>query len=384
MSTSRDSVCASTRIAIVGAGPAGCVLAWRLARAGANVTLIEKSAFPRVKVCGEFVSPAATDILEQIIEPARLRALGATRVGEMAVEMRDAAGRERRAEFPMPRSAWSLSRAALDHELVSLAQQVGASVLQPASVRDVQYLDSGVRVRLATGEEISANLIVHADGSGRHDPAGPTPLREGFVGLKCHFRVPDAPTQALIRGVTIRACPGAYVGTIAVEGGLATCALVARSSLLRSFGGDQDGLLTSLWPAFDASWREGPWLSCGVARSRYIEPGHARSLRIGNAAGAVDPIGGEGIGLALWSAWTLADVLEPVIDARGSLDAAALARARARFAALYRGRLRTRLPACAVSSWALVRPGLIAALWPLVSRPRVVLAPWYRLSGKPA
>ncbi len=387
MSEPRASGAALVRVAIIGAGPAGCVLAWRLARAGASVTLIEKSAFPRVKVCGEFVSPAATDILEQIVAPARLRALGAMRVGEMAVEVRDRAGRERRAEFPMPRSAWALSRAALDHELLALAKTAGASVVQPASVRDVEYLDGGVRVRLAAGEAIDADLVVHADGSGRHDPAGPTPLRDGFVGLKCHLRVPAPLADATVgacRGVTIRACRGAYVGTIAVEGGLATCALVAQSALVRSFGGDQDGLLTSLWPAFDASWREGPWLSCGVARSRYIEPGHARSLRIGNAAGAVDPIGGEGIGLALWSAWTLADVLEPGIDARGSLDAAALARARARFAALYRGRLRTRLPACAVSSWALVRPGLIAALWPLVSRPRVVLAPWYRLSGKPA
>ncbi len=384
MSTSRDSGSASPRIAVIGAGPAGCVLAWRLARAGANVTLIEKSTFPRVKVCGEFVSPAATDILEHIIAPARLRALGATRVGEMAVEMRDGAGRERRAEFPMPRSAWSLSRAALDHELVSLTQQAGASVLQPASVRDVQYLDDGVRVRLATGEEISADLIVHADGSGRHDPAGPTPLREGFVGLKCHFRVPDAPTQALIRGVTIRASRGAYVGTIAVEGGLATCALVARSMLLREHSGDHDALLSSLWPAFIPAWRRGPWLSCGVARSRYITPGHPRSLRIGNAAAAVDPIGGEGIGLALWSAWTLADLLEPVIAAPGPLNADAVSLAESHLARLYRARLRTRLPACALSSWALVRPGLIAALWPIISRPRAVLAPWYRLSGKPA
>jgi 2-polyprenyl-6-methoxyphenol hydroxylase-like FAD-dependent oxidoreductase len=189
-----------------------------------------------------------------------------------------------------------------------------------------------------------------------------------------------------MRGVTIRACHSAYVGTIGVEHGLATCALVARSSLVRTFAGNHDAMLTSLWPAFDHSWREGAWLSCGVARSRYIEPGHARSFRIGNAAGAVDPIGGEGIGLALWSAWTLANELEPVIAGAtesGALNMPRLAAARSRFASLYRARLRSRLPVCAAASWALVRPGLMRALWPVISRPNLAIEPWYRLSGKP-
>jgi len=378
------------RVAIIGAGPAGCTLAWRLARMGARVTIVEKSTFPRVKVCGEFVSPAATDILEQVIPPPRLLELGAHRVHEMAVEICDGAGRERRAEFPMPRSAWALSRAALDDALLALTRARGAVIMQPATVREVSYTQGGVAIRLMDGQVINADLVVHADGSGRHDPAGPTPLRDGFVGLKCHLRVlPNSASRGgsqLMRGVTIRACHSAYVGTIGVEHGLATCALVARSSLVRTFAGNHDAMLTSLWPAFNHSWREGAWLSCGVARSRYIEPGHARSLRIGNAAGAVDPIGGEGIGLALWSAWTLANELEPVIAGAtesGALNMPRLAAARSRFASLYRARLRSRLPVCAAASWALVRPGLMRALWPVISRPNLAIEPWYRLSGKP-
>ena len=330
------------RVAIIGAGPAGCTLAWRLARMGARVTIVEKSTFPRVKVCGEFVSPAATDILEQVIPPPRLLVLGAHRVHEMAVEICDGAGRERRAEFPMPRSAWALSRAALDDALLSLTRAEGAVIMQPATVREVSYTQGGVAIRLMDGQVINADLVVHADGSGRHDPAGPTPLRDGFVGLKCHLRVlPNSASRGgsqLMRGVTIRACHSAYVGTIGVEHGLATCALVARS------------------------------------------------FRIGNAAGAVDPIGGEGIGLALWSAWTLANELEPVIAGAtesGALNMPRLAAARSRFASLYRARLRSRLPVCAAASWALVRPGLMRALWPVISRPNLAIEPWYRLSGKP-
>jgi flavin-dependent dehydrogenase len=362
-------------VAIIGAGPAGSMLAWRLARAGIQTTLIERARFPRVKVCGEFVSPAATDVLEAMFPPDDLLALGSQRVTEMSVERRDASGRELRATFAMPRSAWALSRAALDDAMLKRAAAAGASIAQPAAVRDVVYADDHVRVRLADGGEIRAGLVVHADGAGRHDPAGATPLRSGFLGIKCHLRVPDG----LLQGVTIRACKDAYVGTIAVESGLATCALVARSSLVKRFAGDHDAMLTSLRPALTPDWREGDWHTCGVAHSRYIEPGHPRSLRIGNAAAAVDPIGGEGIGLALWSAATLGQLLD---DGQALRDPAHMRRVRRTFEKRYRSRLRTRIPACRLSAWALIHPRIIGAAWPLIARPGLVLGPWYRLSGK--
>ncbi|MFN2394032.1 MAG: NAD(P)/FAD-dependent oxidoreductase, partial [Pyrinomonadaceae bacterium] len=46
-----------TKIAVVGAGPAGTSLAIRLARKNYKVILIERERFPRPKLCGEFVSP---------------------------------------------------------------------------------------------------------------------------------------------------------------------------------------------------------------------------------------------------------------------------------------------------------------------------------------
>lgn len=62
---------------IVGAGPAGSSLAWRLASAGARVLLIDATAFPRSKPCGDALSPGATPFLREMGVVRSLRDAGA-------------------------------------------------------------------------------------------------------------------------------------------------------------------------------------------------------------------------------------------------------------------------------------------------------------------
>jgi hypothetical protein len=339
--------------------------------------MVERSAFPRAKVCGEFVSPAASGLLEALVPAAALTRAGARRVERFVLEE---GGREH--ELRMSAPAWALSRAALDVLLADAARDAGAAVEQPALVSGVSYRHGVVETRLGDGRVLRSAVVAHADGRGRHDPGGTTPHARGLVGIKCHFEAP-----AGVRGVRIRSatavCPGgrggAYVGTIAVEGGLATCAMVAQTPLVSAFGGDHDRLTRALWPGFDPAWRRGPWLACGVARSAYIAPGHERSFRVGNAAAAVDPIGGEGIGLALWSGARLARALldSGLGSTRPDLPAAQRAMRRA-----YAARLLTRRPACRLAAEALLRPGLVALARPLLASPGLLLGPWYRLSGK--
>jgi flavin-dependent dehydrogenase len=361
-------------VIVIGGGPAGAAAAFHLARAGVQVSVIESKTFPRIKVCGEYISPAATDLLEAIIPAAELVRLGARQVDQFVIEVG-----ERRREWRTPRAAWAVSRAVLDEALLEKARGVGATVLQPASVRGVEYGEGGAVVELADGRRLEASLVIHADGSGRHDPSGPAPNAPGLIGHKCHLRVP----RGTVEGVTMRSCAGAYVGTIEVEGGLSTCAMVARRELSARFNGDVDAMLAHLWPPYRAAWRASDWKSCGVGRSGYVKPGHFRSLRIGNAAAAVDPVGGEGIGLALWSGTELAGLVAAATQSKG-LEVGSLVAVERQLARAYGQRLRTRLPACRLVAGALLRPHLFALLWPLLGLPSVSIGPWYRLSGKPA
>lgn len=362
------------RVAIIGAGPAGCALAATLGDAQTgdaqtSVTLVESRAYPRAKVCGEFVSPAAGPILESLVGVGALLEAGARRVDRIEIELGD-----RRRSWTMPTSAWALSRSRLDGLLVDRACRAGVRVLQPMRVAAVESRDDGVSLRLADGSCVDADLVVHADGSGRLDPAGPTPMARGLVGHKCHLRLAEP-----ITSVRMRAGRGGYVGLIGVEGGLATVALAARRGLIASARGDADAMLAGLWPGYDRRWRVSDWLACGIARSGYVPPGHPRSFRIGNAAGAVDPIGGEGIGLGLWAGVTLGGLIAAARPG-GVESCRGLQR---RFARVYRRRLRWRRGACRVGAELLMRPRLVRAAWPVLGWPAATIQPWYALTGKP-
>lgn len=372
----------SPRIAIIGAGPAGCASAFHLASCGFPVTIFESRPFPRTKVCGEFISPAATHLLESILPPAVLRRAGARQVDRFVLQL---CNRER--TLPMRSPAWALSRDSLDTLLLAAAQDAGASVLQPAPVARVDHQTAApCRIHLASGDIHDTDLILHADGHGRFCPTRPTPNRRGLLAIKCHF-APHRP----VAGVAIRSAPGGYVGTMQIEPSEAhpshaTLALVARKSLLSRHDNDIDALVQSLWPAWSPASRTTPWLTCGVPHSGFQPSGHPRAFRLGNAAAAVDPVGGEGIGLGLWSGMTLASLL---IDAMRPGRANApdlpktLTRAHRRYATLYHRRLLLRRPACALAASALTHPRLIASIWPLLALDRLTLLPWYLATGKP-
>ncbi|MEL6797463.1 MAG: FAD-dependent monooxygenase, partial [Planctomycetota bacterium] len=229
-----------SRVVIIGAGAGGASLALRLARAGFEVTAVESQTFPRAKVCGEFISPAATPDLESVLTPNELRESGATRVRTLALELGD---HER--SWTMPEPAWSLSRRSLDALLIERAAAAGAHVLQPVRVSNVEYNNNSATVHFASREGIDTDLVIHADGSGRFDPAGPTPKAKSLVGLKCHAQ-PNRP----IRGIRMRSAPGVYCGAIGIEDGLATFAMCATPQALAAHKGDRDALLASVWPGY--------------------------------------------------------------------------------------------------------------------------------------
>ncbi|TVS09180.1 MAG: hypothetical protein EA423_00420 [Phycisphaerales bacterium] len=93
----------------------------------------------------------------------------------------------------------------------------------------------------------------------------------------------------------------------------------------------------------------------------------------------MDPVGGEGIGLALWSG----DLVGRLLSAEGSLERGALGGVQRRVGAAYRGRLRWRRPACRLASEVLSRPVLTACVRPLLWMPSLSVGVWYRVTGKP-
>ncbi len=121
-----------------------------------------------------------------------------------------------------------------------------------------------------------------------------------------------------------------------------------------------------------------------ASASAGAERGGDGVFRVGNAAGEAHPIVGEGISMALQSAFVLAALIAP---ARGALVAAATAAAAQRraldeYEALWRLRFARRLQVAALFAHVAMRPELARAAWPLVRRWPRVLTEGARLSGK--
>ncbi len=367
------------RVVIIGGGPAGSSAAISLLRAARaraiSVTIVESKAFPRAKVCGEFVSPSATDILEELLTRPTLLGCGASSVDQLFLHSGN-----RTWHWKMPTPAWTLSRRVLDNALLNTAREAGAVVRQPSHVSSILLRDDGVSIVLTSGECLNADVVIHADGAGRHDPSGAIGFRSNVVGLKCVVR-PAVP----IRGIRMRSARSLYIGAVGVECGLATLAMVARTQLANANVRDADSLLARVWPELGPphAHRVGDWLACPVGQSRYVRPGHPRSFRIGNAAAAVEPVGGEGIGLALWSGQLIGRVLAGVCHLAPHEFVAALPALQTTMRRRYTRRLRTRIPACRLAAAVLMRPALIRALSPLLRVPGSIIAPWYALTGKP-
>src|SRR5262245_34530544 len=152
-------------VVVVGAGPAGTAISILLRRLGHDVLLLDAARFPRDKVCGESVSPAAWPVLERLGAAAAVRGLRPQPIQGMRLTAPD--GHSFSGAYGGgTRLGFALSRFDLDRVLVDSARAAGVEVREGVRVTDV--VRHGARVAgVLCGEPaaaVEARLVVGADG----------------------------------------------------------------------------------------------------------------------------------------------------------------------------------------------------------------------------
>jgi geranylgeranyl reductase family protein len=292
-------------VVVVGAGPAGSTAALVLARGGARVALVDKATFSRDKACGDLVGPRALALLASL----DLTPPAGPQVGEMIVV--GPTGRRvllpARAGRTYPDHAMAITRVRFDAWLREAAIADGA---EPVTGRVAAA--RGGTVELDDGRRLVADVVVGADGATSRVAADaglvdPGAVLWGFAQRGYLQQEVERPIIALWDERPKQGFPG-YGWLFPGEGGTANVGLGLgmrsdRSSASRAVDRFDAfcahlrrlGLLTA--PV--EGRRLGGWLKMGMVGT---VPARGPTFLVGDAAGLVNPLQGEGIAPAMTSA----------------------------------------------------------------------------------
>jgi menaquinone-9 beta-reductase len=333
-------------VIVVGAGPSGSTAAYYLAQAGLNVLLIEKSRFPRDKVCGDGLTPRAVkslvamgvDVSEEAgwLRNKGLRVIG----GGMRLEL----------DWPelssYPGYGLVRTRAALDEQLARRAQAAGAKLIEGTTVTG-PVLDADGRIAgvetTAESEEKSksrsksdndersggasstyrARVVVAADGnSSRLSVAMGLRKRDDRpmgVAVRAYYTSPRHKDDYLESWLDLwdgdRLLPG-YGWIFGMGDGTSNVGLGLLNTSTAFGNTDYRALLKRWLRSMPEEWGyveenrtepvRGAALPMGFNRTPHYRQG---LLLAGDAAGMVNPFNGEGIAYAMESGEILARVV---------------------------------------------------------------------------
>ena len=288
---------------IIGAGPAGSAAAIGLARSGAKALLIERARETGDALCGGFLSWQTL---------ARLDALGIGGVslgGQAVRRVRLFAG-QRRSETMLPGAALGVSRHRLDSLLQTAAVAAGAGLER--GVHATAIGEGAVQTR--DGGMLAAPSIFLATGKHgfRSFPREPAQWQRGDPVMGLRLRLPAHPGLERLVGdaVELHLFDRGYAGLVRQEDGSGNLCLAVHKSRLDQAGGDPVGLLRALGdtlPQLGERLAHADW-SQDIDAIGHVPYGWrtgetARGLfRLGDQAGVIPSLAGEGMGLALASA----------------------------------------------------------------------------------
>jgi geranylgeranyl reductase family protein len=309
-----------TDVLVVGAGPGGSAAAYHLARHGIDVTMIDKAAFPREKVCGDGLTPRSVKAIQDMgidtDDPRFERVIG------LRVH-----ARRTTIQLPwpdlttFPPFGLVMPREGFDHLLVQRAVKAGARVLERTEAIAPVVVDGwvqGATVR-ATGDRdaepgtIRARYVIAADGAASRFASGVGVTRDASrplgIAARRYYRVDYHPGPWIESWLDLwdgdLLLPG-YGWLFPVAGGR----INLGAGLLNTFSNFSEISAQHLFDAFarmlPPEWAIGEDTAEGRVLSGPLPMGLNRSPRavpglllIGDAVGAVNPFNGEGIAYAI-------------------------------------------------------------------------------------
>jgi len=331
---SRQDATRTVDVLIIGAGPAGIAAAITAWRAGLGVLVVDRATFPRDKICGDGLTTAALRELDALgLDPGTVPSW----IDVDSALVRSPSGREVLFPFPEGNGLYGAvcRRRDLDLALVHHARSLGIDVVEGATFRTLAETDGSNIVEIDQIGTVECTWVIAADGMWSPVRRALGVAEPGYRGewhaFRQYFRCvsPQAASQ-LVVWFEPDLLPG-YAWSFPLGDGSANV----------GFGIQRGGSYSV--PAMAAVWRdllarphvraflgpdavaEGPHRAWPIpARVDRVTLTHHRTLFVGDAAAATDPMTGEGIGQALatgrWAAEAIAASPDDPVRACGEYE----------------------------------------------------------------
>ena len=311
-------------VIVIGGGPAGCAAALGLNRLGYRVVLCDQAKFPRDKVCGEFISPAADPILKRLGVLDRIETLSPKRLKGVAISSYE--GEEVVIDYPqlpgMDARPTSLSvpRYELDANFMEEVKQVGVEVREQHKVTEFLFAEgrvTGVRGwdESKTSFTLKAPLVIDAGGRNALSLKNMGLRKESAGNIKIAMAAHWQGAQIADDYCYMHVSHPGYTGISSVGRDRANVVLVVNHKAMRGEKPDKfylDAVMRNCHRRKilqDAECIESVRTIESVAFS--VKPVTCGGLLlVGDAMGFIDPFTGEGIYLSLRSSEIAVEVVD--------------------------------------------------------------------------
>ncbi len=302
---------AENKICVIGGGLAGLVASILLARKEKKVLLIEKKTYPFHRVCGEYISNEVLDFLRR--EQLYPDFLDMPAISNF--EFGDIKGRA--VQIRLDLGGFGVSRFVLDHWLCQKAKEAGVDVKTGIQVADVEFSEKAEKFRLTLSDQtiLEADFVIGA--FGKRSKLDKVLLRSfiqersPYIGVKYHIRADFARDT-----VALYNFDGGYCGLNAIEDEKVNLCYLGSRDQLRTYGSIVEMEKQILWknPVLKKVFNESEFLferpevinEINFARKNPIEN---HLLMVGDAAGMIAPLCGNGMAMAIHSGKMAAEAI---------------------------------------------------------------------------
>lgn len=302
--------------ACIGGGLAGSSFALLMARKGYRVAVIEKDEYPRHKVCGEYISMECWPFLQRL--GLDLESMELPRIRRMQVSTPDG----RLLQAPLYPGGFGLSRHALDHSLQKLCIDAGVDWIH-GSVKDIETASHG-QTLVFGGRQLYTRYALGAWGKRSNlDRTLARPFfnnekgrLDNWVGIKYQARMQIDPTLIALHNFR-----DGYLGISAIEDEKVCISYMMRASNLSPYGGSiemTEKQVLQRNPHIREIFNRAQMLytkPLAISQISFREKQRfsGELIMLGDAAGLITPLCGNGMSMAFQSAQLAADTFDPKI-----------------------------------------------------------------------